>query len=177
MNLFHLRVLIFITLITVCKIDLCAQRKYSIVKVIDELRYSWDETAIALKDYHGIQTFCSSKTEREKTLKLLDDIHHWDTTLYQVVREKYEKTKDKEAEATLKDIETLEKDFTTLKFKEFIQEECGAIKIIRDDFDEVTVKQYEKAIKKFEKELVTYINIITERIDIIDEHVHHLKLD
>ncbi len=154
-----------------------AQRKYSIVKVIDDLRYNWDETAIALKDYHGIQEFCTSKEEKEMTLKLLDDIHHWDTTLYYVVKEKFEKTQDKEAEATLRDIETLETDFTTLKFKEFIQEECGQIKVIRDDFDEVTIKQYEKAIKKFEKELVTYINIITERIDIIDEHVHHLQLD
>ena len=154
-----------------------SQRKYSIVKVIDDLRYSWDEAAIALKDYQGIQSFCANKADKEKTLKLLDDIHHWDTTLYYVVKKKYEETQDKEAEITLRDIETLETDFTTLKFKEFIQDECGQIKVIRDDFDEVTIKQYEKAIRKFEKELIAYINIITERIDNIDEHIHHLYLD
>lgn len=158
-------------------VTLSGQKKYNIVKVIDDLRYSWDEAAIALKDYHGIQTFCANKQDKKETFELLDAIHHWDTTLYYVVKEKFEENGDKEAEITLRDIETLEKDFTTLKFKEFIQEECTQIKIIRDDFDAATVKQYEKAIRKFEKELITYIDIITERIDIIDEHVHHLQLD
>ena len=115
------------------------QRKHSIVKVIDDLRYSWDETAISLKDYQGIQTFCLSKENKQKTFELLDAIHHWDTTLYFVVQEKYENSKDKEAAATLRDIETLEKDFTTLDFKAFIQEECTQIKVIRDDFDEATI--------------------------------------
>lgn len=165
--------------VTVLLLSFCshAQRKYSIVKVIDDLRYNWDETAIELKDYHGIQNFCNDKARKNQTLKLLDEIHHWDTTLYQVVKLKFEQNGDKEAEATLKDIKTLESDFTTLKFKEFIQSECDQIKVIREDFDELTIKQYEKAIRKFEKELVNYINIITERIDIIDEHVHHLQLE
>lgn len=109
------------------------------MKVIDDLRYSWDETAISLKDYQGIQTFCLSKENKQKTFELLDAIHHWDTTLYFVVQEKYENSKDKEAAATLRDIETLEKDFTTLDFKAFIQEECTQIKVIRDDFDEATI--------------------------------------
>ena len=164
-------------MVLLCALSVFGQRKYSIVKVIDDLRYSWDETAISLKDYQGIKTFCLSKENKQKTFELLDAIHHWDTTLYFVVQEKYENSKDKEAAATLRDIETLEKDFTTLDFKAFIQEECTQIKVIRDDFDEATIKKYEKAIRKFEKELIAYLDIITERIDVIDGHVHHLKLD
>ncbi len=154
-----------------------AQRKDNLVKVIDDLRYNWDEAAISLKDYQGIQHFCSDSTKKVQTIQLLDEIHHWDTTLYRIVQEKYDLNQDKEAKATLKDIETLETDFTTEKFKNFIQEECDQIKVIRNDFDALTIKQYEKNIRKFEKELINYINIVTRRIDLIDEHVHHLRLD
>lgn len=149
----------------------------NIVKVIDALTVQWDETAITLKDYQGIQNFCSSEKLRTETVELLDEIHHWDTTLYFTVQSKYEGTQDAEAEATLKDIEKLETEYSTVNFKAFILNECTMLKEIDDSFDTKTIKQYEKEIKKFEKELVKYLNSITYRIDIIDEHIHHLKLD
>ncbi|MEP1032268.1 hypothetical protein [Ekhidna sp.] len=154
-----------------------AQQSPNIVKVIDALTVRWDETAIALKDYQGIQNFCSSEKYKTETTGLLDQIHHWDTTLYFIVQAKYEGTQDAEAAATLEDIEKLETEYSTVNFKTFILNECTMIKEIDDTFDKKTVKQYEKDIKKFEKELVKYLNSITYRIDIIDEHIHHLKLD
>ncbi len=154
-----------------------AQEEPKIVKVIDALTVQWDETAISLKDYYGIQNFCSSEKSRLETIDLLDEIHHWDTTLYFTVQEKYEGTQDAEAAATLEDIEKLETEYSTENFKAFILNECTMLKEIDDTFDKKTIKQYEKDIKKFEKELVKYLNSITYRIDIIDEHIHHLKLD
>ena len=154
-----------------------AQEKINIVEIIDNLTVKWDETAIRMKDYQGIQNFCASKEYKKNTIQLLDDIHHWDTTLYFIVQEKYADTQDEEADATLRDIETLERDYTTENFKLFIQNECTMLKVIEDHFDPQTIRSYEKEIKKFEKELVKYLNSITSRIDIIDEHVHHLKLD
>ena len=154
-----------------------AQESPNIVKVIDALTVQWDETAISLKDYQGIQNFCTSEKQRLETIDLLDQIHHWDTTLYFIVQAKYEGSKDPEAAATLEDIEKLETEYSTENFKAFILNECTMLKEIDDSFDKNTVKQYEKEIKKFEKELVKYLNSITYRIDIIDEHIHHLKLD
>ncbi|MEO9484840.1 MAG: hypothetical protein ABJG47_15380 [Ekhidna sp.] len=164
-------------LLVVLSISTMAQQKDNIVKVIDALTVQWDETAIALKDYQGIQNFCSSEKNRIKTINLLDEIHHWDTTLYFIVEAKYEGTQDKEAEATLQDIEKLETEYSTVNFKQFILNECDMLKEIDDTFDKKTLKQYEKDIKKFEKELIQYLNSITYRIDIIDEHIHHLKLE
>lgn len=154
-----------------------AQRIYKMVEVVDRLRYDWDKTAIALKDYQGIQNFCADVENQQATLELLDEIHHWDTTLYFVVKAKFADSKNREAAATLRDIETLETDYTTLKFKEFILSECNEIKSIRENFRDMTVKEYEKDIRKFEKELVNYLTIITSRIDVVDEHMHHLELD
>ncbi|MEP5611583.1 MAG: hypothetical protein ABJP45_05005 [Cyclobacteriaceae bacterium] len=154
-----------------------AQEKVPITKIIDDLTVRWDETAITLRTYQDIHNFCAAVEDRATTVELLDQIHHWDTTLYFIVQNKYADKKDKEAEATLRDIETLETDYTTENFKHFIQEECAILKVIEDHFDQETVRAYEKEILKFEKELVKYVVSITDRIDIIDEHIHHLHLD
>ena len=154
-----------------------AQEESSIVKVIDNLTVRWDETAIKLKNYQGIQEFCLTPTFKEETIDLLNSIHHWDTTLYFIVQNKFDASKDKEAEATLQDIEKLETEYSTENFKVFIQQECGMLKVIEESFSQETIKKYEKDIRSFEKELVQYVNSITYRIDIIDVHVHHLKLE
>lgn len=148
-----------------------------IVSVIDDLTVRWDETAIKMKNYQGIQEFCLTEEYRKATINLLDNIHHWDTSLYFIVKEKFDINKDKEAEATLRDIEKLETEYSTANFKKFITDECDMLKVIHESFDQETVKQYEKDIRKFEKELVKYLNSITYRIDIIDEHIHHLNFE
>ena len=130
-----------------------------------------------MKNYQGIQEFCLNSSYQEETVNLLDEIHHWDTTLYFIVQEKFDASQDREAKATLEDIEKLETEYSTVNFKTFIQNECDQLKIIEESFDGETVKKYEKDIRAFERELVKYVNSITYRIDIIDEHVHHLKLD
>ncbi|MEQ8905234.1 hypothetical protein [Ekhidna sp.] len=162
-----------------CGLSAAAQKKseVDIVAIIDDLTVRWDETAIKMKNYQGIQEFCLTEKFRYETIELLDDIHHWDTTLYFIVQEKFDTSKDKEAAATLEDIEKLETEYSTANFKSFITEECGILKVIQDNFDKETVKQYEKDIRKFEKELVKYLNSITYRIDIIDEHIHHLDFN
>lgn len=168
---------LLITTLLLVSFTSIGQRKLNIVEVIDKLRYKWDESAIGLKSYQGIQEFCSNKTYQKETIELLDAIHHWDTTLYYIVQEKFDTSKDKEAELTLRDIEKLETEYSTVKFKEFITNECNELKIIHESFDKETVRKYEKDIRSFEKELYKYINSITYRIDIIDEHIHHLKFD
>ncbi len=153
------------------------QSQENIVSVIDDLTVKWDQGAINLKTYQGVQEFCLSESYKSKTIELLDEIHHWDTTLYFIVKNKFDENKDKEAKATLEDIERLEEEYSTANFKLFIQEECTQLKVIEKSFDEATVKRYENDIKKFEKELIKYVNSITYRIDIIDEHIHHLNFD
>ncbi len=149
----------------------------SIVPIFDKLTVRWDETALKMKNYQGIQEFCLTPDFQRNTIDLLDQIHKWDTTLYFTVVEKFDATKDEEARSILEDIEKLEIEYSTLNFKQFIQDECIQLKVIEEHFDSRNVKKYEKDIRLFEKELVKYINSITYRIDLIDEHAHHLKLD
>ncbi|MEQ9007893.1 MAG: hypothetical protein RLP12_08420, partial [Ekhidna sp.] len=73
-----------------CGLSAAAQKKseVDIVAIIDDLTVRWDETAIKMKNYQGIQEFCLTEKFRYETIELLDDIHHWDTTLYFIVQEK-----------------------------------------------------------------------------------------
>ena len=149
----------------------------NIVSIIDDLTIKWDKQAAKLEKYSGMKYYCTSEAYRDNTINLLDKIHHYDTLLYFIVSEKYEGVKDKEAAATLKDILTVETDYTTPNFKAFLGDECDRFKEIEEKYDKSSGSPYYKEIEKLEKELSKYVINVTKRIDLIDEHIHHLKLD
>lgn len=159
-----------------CCFVLSAQEEEDIVKIIDDLTITWDKEALKLKTYKGLQEYCSTRPYRTKTIKLLDQIHHYDTLLYGIVQRKYANKKDSEAEATIKDIEKLEIEYTTKNFKAFIHRECNGVNEIELNYGREGGNQYKKEVAKLEKELAKYVESITLRIDVIDEHIHHLKL-
>lgn len=146
-----------------------------IVKIIDDLTIEWDGKAEKLKAYDGLGHLCREKVDRDATIKLLKDIHHYDSVLYNIVTTKYSKSKDAEAQKTLQDIQTLEADYTTKSFLRFIHKECGQFNEIENNYGKKGGAEYQKAIKVLEKELGKYVKAITKQIDIIDEHVHHLR--
>ena len=148
-----------------------------IVSIVDELTIQWDKQAIELQKYIGLKYYCTAERYRDKTTKLLDKIHHYDTLLYGIVTRKYASTKDREAEITLKEIVKVEADYTTKSFKEFLQQECEGFTEIEENFSRESSSKYYKEVEKLEKELSKYVGNITMRIDLIDEHIHHLKLD
>ena len=161
-----------------CALSLTSfSQEENIVAIIDDLTIKWDKQAEALEKYSGMKYYCTSETYRDKTISLLDKIHHYDTVLYNIVSEKYENIKDKEATSTLKDILTVETDYTTPNFKAFLGKECDRFKEIEETYSKESGSQYYKEVEKLEKELSKYVVNVTKRIDLIDEHVHHLKLD
>ncbi len=147
----------------------------NIVAIIDELTVSWDTEAANLKTYEGLKSYCRTKPYRDKMVGLLDKIHHYDTSLYMIVNAKYYDKQDPQAEATLKDIEELEKDYTTRSFLKFLHLECNTLNDIERNTGKEKDATYNKEVKRLEKELVRYVDEITRQIDLIDEHVHHLN--
>jgi len=148
-----------------------------IVATIDDLTAQWDKQALSLERYTGLKYYCTAEQYRDKIIKLLDEIHHYDTLLYGVVTRKYENNKDREAEITLKDIIKVEADYTTKSFKEFLGQECDGYAEIEENVGRESGSKYYKEVEKLEKELSKYVITITMRIDLIDEHIHHLKLN
>jgi len=171
-----MKLLIFACL-TFLALSALGQDEENIVEIVDDLTVTWDKEALDLSTYVGLQYYCATKPYRDKTIKLLDKIHHYDTLLYGIVSRKFEDDKDPEAEATLKDIQKLEADYTTKDFKRFIHRECNGVNEIESNYGREGGDEYDRETKKLEKELAKYVESITTRIDIIDEHIHHLKLN
>lgn len=147
-----------------------------VAKTIDRLRYAWDEEAETLQTYAGLGEFCGKSAYRKEIIGMLDEIHHYDTLLYGIVTRKYNADKDKEAKATIDDIETLEVEYTTKAFKRFVHKECNTFNEIENNFGASKGEEYQAEVKVLEDELKKYVISITRRIDIIDEHVHHLHI-
>lgn len=146
-----------------------------IVSIIDDLTVKWDTKAEKLKAYDGLRHLCKERSDRQQTIQLLKDIHHYDSVLYKIVSTKYAGDKDHEAKKTLDDIEELESEYTTGAFLKFIHKECNRFNEIENNFARKGGSVYEKEIQSLEKEMSKYVKAITKQIDVIDNHIHHLK--
>ena len=145
-----------------------------IVDIIDDLRYKWDDEAINLESFEGMEKYCHEKKYRNKVLELLNTIHHYDTTLYFVVTSKYDSSKDLQAKETLDDIIVVESKYTTPNFLEFLSQECEKVKLVERHQRSIHYDTTDE-ISDLESELIQYIEAVTTRIDLVDEHIHHLK--
>ena len=113
---------------TLTSLSLSAQKKANdIIFIIDELRTAWDIEALKLESYDGMRDYCHNKTYRKSVLDLLDNIHHYDTTLYFTVTSKYDVNQDAAAKETLDDILTIETKYTNRNFISFLKVECEKV--------------------------------------------------
>ncbi|MFK7952565.1 MAG: hypothetical protein AB8B73_06935 [Ekhidna sp.] len=167
---------ILATLLLTSSLCVLQAQETEIAKTIDALTVKWDKNAIALESYDGLGKFCSNSSYRKEIISLLDEIHHYDTLLYGIVNRKFDANEDEEAKATIDDINTLESEYTTQAFKKFIHQECNSYNEIEKNLGSAKGKKYEKEVSKLEKELIVYVEEVTKRIDLIDEHMHHLHI-
>lgn len=159
-----------------CSYSLQAQNESeNITSIIDDLTGKWDAEAIKLGKYEGLGEYCTNRSYRVEMVRLLNKIHHYDTVLYQTVKAKFDENSDAEAKATLSDIEHVEEKYTTKNFLDFLHKECNQFNDVEKNYGKKGGSKYEKETASLEKEAGKYIQVITQRIDLIDEHVHHLS--
>lgn len=146
---------------------------------IDQITYDWDLEADKLSSYEGLQNLCADENYRIRIFKLLEDIHHYDTVLYGVLVKLSKKSKDREIDKTLKDIKKFEEEYDTKSFVHFMNEECKAMVEIEKSAEatrnEVGANSYSGQIYLLETELYKYVKHVTDRVDKIRQHVHHLS--
>ena len=165
-----IKILLILSLITVY--NAAVAQDEDIVKIIDVLTIKWDEEAKDLETYEGLKKYCRDKAYRDNTIELLNTIHHYDSSLFKIVTDKYANSKDPEAKATLEDIETLELDYATRRFLNFLRRECMSL---NDNENNKNLEGYDEIVLDIEDEMIQYVEDITRQIDLIDEHIHHLK--
>ncbi|MFY0651962.1 MAG: hypothetical protein JXQ96_08020 [Cyclobacteriaceae bacterium] len=167
-------ILLIICLMTSVALFAQEEEGEDIVIIVDELRYKWDDEAVNLETFEGMERYCHEKHYRQEMTELLNKIHHYDTTLYFIVTDKYKASEDLEAKATIDDIMIVETKYTTPNFLAFLKEECEKVKTI-EKHQRKTINDTAAETEELEEELFRYIEAVTTRIDLIDEHIHHLK--
>jgi len=170
MKLATLTILVFITISNVS-----IAQESEITKIIDDLTVRWDETALVMKKYDGMKDFCHNSSSRIITIALLKKIHHYDSVLYNLVTTKFDTNGDIEAKKTLDDIVLLEGDYTTKSFLKFLHTDCSIVNEVENNYAKKGGAKYQKEKEKLEIELLKYVAAITNQIDIVDRHIHHLK--
>ncbi len=157
-----------------------AQETKTLGATIDELTYNWDTEAENLNSYDGLTEFCVNTEYRVGIVELLNEIHHYDSVLYDRLVKAQRFKKDKEIEKTLKEISKFEDQYSMKNLIHFLHEECDIRKDIEKNADEsrndLGANSYSGQIYIVETELNKYIKHITKRLDHVREHVHHLHI-
>ncbi len=173
-----MRIPVFIILLLI-SFGVFAQEEGRLDERIDEITYDWDLEADKLATYEGLLYVCSNQEYRTKIIQLLNDIHHLDSVLYDVLVDLSQRSSDKEIKKTLKDIKKFEEEYDTKSFVHFMSEECKAAKEIERDAkktrSEVGANSYSGQVYILETELYNYVKHVTNRVDKIRQHVHHLS--
>ena len=151
------------------------QDKDDIVVIIDDLTVRWDDMALVMKKYEGMKEFCRNGTTRRSTVALLNKIHYYDSVLYNIVIAKFDESGDEEAKKTLDDIVLLETDYTTKSFLKFLHTDCSRVNEVENNYAKKGGSKYRKEKDILEVELNRYVKAITNQVDIVDRHIHHLK--
>ncbi|MEQ8474439.1 MAG: hypothetical protein RIC35_24795 [Marinoscillum sp.] len=147
---------------------------------IDDLTYKWDGEARNLNSYEGLSKFCDDKEYRVEIIDLLNEIHHYDSVLYDRLVAAQRFKKDKEIEKTLDEIAKFEKKYSMQTFIHFLHEECISRNEIEKHSDEsrndIGANSYDGQIYIIETELNKFIKHITKRVDHLRKHVHHMHI-
>ncbi|WP_339789291.1 MAG: hypothetical protein ACMVP2_27250 [Imperialibacter sp.] len=170
-------------LASACITGLSAQStdSVSIVKKFDELVLKWDLLAVELGQYEGLDKYCTDKSYQDNVIKTLEEIHHYDTLLYQTLAKKARYDKSAEIKKTLKQIEEFETEYKGPSFLKKLHDECVGRREIEKDYKEtrndIGMNSYDGQVLVLEADLNKYVQHITRLMDHIEEHIHHLHLE
>jgi len=157
-----------------------AQDEETIGKAIEELTISWDMESAYLAEYTGFKEFCTNEFYRDGVIKLLADIHHYDSVLYIRLSDAQRFKKNKEIKKTLEDIKKFEAEYDMKSLLKFLNQECiGLSKIDRkkEELDsDIGSESYDGQKYIIITEITKYIHHITKRVDLLRTHVHHLHI-
>ena len=147
---------------------------------IDRISYDWDSEAVQLERYSGLSQFCNEVEYRTKIIDLMNEMHHYDSVLYEKAKIAQTRSKDKEIEKLIKDIEGFEGKYSFKNFIHFLKQECDGLKKLEKQSEDLSTamgeESYDGQIYVIEVEMQRYVKHLPRRVDNIRKHVHHLNI-
>ncbi len=149
-------------------------------KKITDLTLNWDLMSSNLNNYEGLSKFCKDQAYRTEIITLLEDIHHYDSVLYDRLVKASRVSDDKEIKKAISDIKKFENNYSMKQFIHFLHDECRGRSELERNADErkadMGEQSYDGQIYLIEIELNKFIKHITKRVDHIKKHVEHLHI-
>ena len=171
----------FIVLFCAGEVVLAQEEEENVVAKFDELVTRWDLLSADLGSYEGLNKYCTQKQYQEDVLKILNEIHHYDSLLYDRVSRKARFDKSHELKKTLQQIEEFEEEYKSPSFIKKLHDECVGRREIEKDSKElrsdIGTNSYDGQVLILEADLHKYIVHITKLVDHIKEHNHHLHIE
>lgn len=185
-----MRSFILVTLLFVCGAltpsALYAQRAHKQVKIdpkeavrlFDKVAIEWLELSDELGTYAGLGEYCKNKEYKNYVMDVLDELHHYDTLIYQVLSEKALERSNHELKVTLHEIEKVEDVFKPRNFKRKLNEDCKLRRSLERSYDDIKndigMESYDGKNLILENDIYTYMHKISHLVKLIEKHIHHI---
>lgn len=143
---------------------------------LDSLTEEWESISADLADYDRLSLYCDYSKYKKKAVAVLQEIHHYDTTLIDILYETHVDNK------TMHQIEHFEHDLTIDNFIGHLKHECVDRQQVEKrrrkigtnkDFGE---ESYSAERYVVETEIVRYIHRVNRKIEHLKDNVHHLDI-
>lgn len=153
----------------------------NIVKEFDDVVTRWDLLSSDLGSYEGLNKYCTEKAYQDNVIQTLNDIHHYDSLLYEKLARKARFGANHELKKTLQQIEEFETEFKGPSFLKKLHDECVGRREIEKNADEtrndIGMNSYDGQVLVLEADLNKYVVHITRLVDHIKDHIHHLNIE
>lgn len=180
-NLGVIALLVIIPSISLASHSYRSDTAENIISKFDKLSYQWDLVSTELENYEGLSEFCLESSYKADVIKLLEELHHFDSLIYFRLKDLSIADNSVEIKKTLKQIEELESEFSIQEFSKFLNQECSDRKKIEKERKELSANigqdGYDGQQQLLENKLYRYINHVTYLVDHIRKHIHHLHLE
>ena len=157
-----------------------AQEEESLGESIDRITYAWDTESLDLEYYSGLTKFCKNPDYRGTIIGMMNEIHHFDSVLYEKAKIAQTRSDDKEIKKLIKEIENFEGKYSPRNFVRFLKGECDGQKKLEKNKEDLSTAMGEESVDGqiyvIEVEMQRYIKHLTKRVDNIRKHVHHLHI-
>lgn len=153
-----------------------------LVKNFSDLTNRWYLISYEMNTYEGLKRYCRDSEFQSQVVRILDEIHHYDSMLYKRVMHKAEVDgSNHEIKKTLKQIQEFEEKFKADSFNKKLREECHAQRQLERSYDEtknqIGENSYDGQVLILEADLKKYVRHISRLMDHIKEHIHHLHIE
>ncbi len=174
-------VLLFVAAVTFNSAEARQAQNESLVSKFDDLTNRWYLVSSEMKTYDGLKKYCNDQAYREHIMDVLEEIHHYDSLLYERVSLKARFDSGHEIKKVLHQIEQFEEKYSAASFSTTLRLECSEQRQVErhasETRNDIGSASYDSQVVVLEAHLNKYVNHITRLMDHIKEHIHHLHIE